>query len=86
MKIVASPTARLAVFEPTGQIIRHRYLTAEGLFDARIGAVIAPCVDVPEGCAPRIADYYSQALLTGDAVHFTDPAKATKPAPRPKEV
>jgi hypothetical protein len=84
MKIIASPTARVAVFEPSGPIVPHRYLTAAGVYDAKIKAVIAPCLDVPEKCVPAVADYYASALSTGDAVPCDEKGKALPPPTPPK--
>jgi hypothetical protein len=84
MKIIASPMARLAVFEPSGQIVRHRYLTAEGVYDAKVKAVIAPYFEVPEKCPPGVSDYYAKALTTGDGVLCDDKGKALPPPAPPK--
>lgn len=73
MKIVAAPGARLAVFDG-GRILRHRYITDLGVFDAKIKAIIAPTAEVEEN------DYYRKALANGSAVR----AEAVKTTPQPQ--
>jgi hypothetical protein len=72
MKIKAAPGARLAVFIE-GRIVRHRIVTEQGLYDAKIKAIIAPYFDAPD------TDYYRKAIANGDAVVVTD---EPKPAPK----
>jgi len=79
MKIVAAQGARLAVFLDN-RIVRHRIVTAEGLYDAKIKAIIAPYFDAPD------TDYYRKALANRDAVVVTDePKAAPKRAGRAEE-
>jgi hypothetical protein len=73
MKIVAAPGARLAVFVGPGRLIRHRVITEQGLYDAKMKEIVAPFCEVPE------TDYYRKAVANGTAIVVTD-----KPPAAPK--